>query len=126
MSRREVPKLNRDNFFSWQSFMKLHLGGIGDYAQDCITIEHVEPVAPTINDLRMRKEHNQAMLEIASPLSYAEFDDIKGLDSAKKMWDALKIIYGGDKNVQRAKSKISMQESYLYSTWVPLSLTSLF
>ena len=28
---------------------------------------------------------------------------IKGLDSAKKMWDALDIIYGGDKNVQRAK-----------------------
>ena len=42
-------------------------------------------------------------MEIASTLSYVEFDDIKGLDSAKKMWDALKTIYGGDKNVQRAK-----------------------
>ena len=42
-------------------------------------------------------------MEIASALSYAEFDDIKGLDSSKKMWDALKKIYGGDKNVQRAK-----------------------
>ena len=45
------------------------------------------------------------MLEIASTLRYAEFDDIKGLISAKKMWDALKTIYGGDKNVQRAKSE---------------------
>ena len=45
------------------------------------------------------------MLEIASPLSYTEFDDIKGLDSAKKMWDSLKTIYGGEKNVQRANSK---------------------
>ena len=45
------------------------------------------------------------MLEIASTLSYVEFDDIKGLDSAKKMWDALKTIYGGEKNVQRAKSE---------------------
>ena len=43
------------------------------------------------------------MLEIASTLSYAEFDDIKDLDSAKKMWDALKTIYGGDKNVQSVK-----------------------
>ena len=43
------------------------------------------------------------MLEIASALSYAKFDDIKGLYIAKKMWDALKTIYGGDKNVQRAK-----------------------
>ena len=58
MSRREVPKLNRDNFSTWKSLMKLHLGGIGDYAQDCITTEHVEPVAPTTNDLGKRKEHN--------------------------------------------------------------------
>ena len=43
------------------------------------------------------------MLDIASSLSYVKFDDIKGLDSAKKMWDALDTIYGGDKNVQRAK-----------------------
>ena len=45
------------------------------------------------------------MLEIASTLSYAEFDDIKGYDSAKKMWDALHTIYEGDKNVLRAKAE---------------------
>ena len=43
------------------------------------------------------------MLEIASTLIYAEFDDIKGCDTTKKMWDALYTIYGGEKNVQRAK-----------------------
>ena len=43
------------------------------------------------------------MLEIASSLSHVEFDDIKGLNSAKKMWGALNTICGGDKNVQRAK-----------------------
>ena len=85
--------------------MKLHLGGIGDHAQNCMTIEHVDPTTPTANDMRKKKEHNQAMLEIASALSYAEFDDIEGLHNAKKMWDALKTIYGGEKNVQRAKSK---------------------
>ena len=45
------------------------------------------------------------MLEIASILSYAKFDDIKGCDIAKKMWDALYTIYGGDKHVQRVKSE---------------------
>ena len=70
--------------------MKLHLGGIGDYAKECIKIEHVDPATPTVDDMRKKKEHNQAMLEIASALSYAKFDDIKGLDSAKKMCDALK------------------------------------
>ena len=83
--------------------MKLHLGGIGDYAQECITIEHVDATTPTVDDMRKKKEHNQAMLEIAFALSYAEFDNIKGIDIAKKIWDALDTIYGGDKNVQRAK-----------------------
>ena len=55
--------------------------------------------------MKKKKEHNQAMLEIASTLSYAKFDDIKGVDSAKKMWDALTTIYGGDTNVLRAKSQ---------------------
>ena len=90
MSRREVPKLNKENFSAWQNLMKLHLRGIGDYGQYCITTEYVDPTTPTTDDMRKKKEHNQAMLEIASTLSYAEFDDIKGLDSAKKMWDALK------------------------------------
>ena len=77
MSKREVPKLNRDNFPAWQSLMKLHLGGIGGYAQECITTKHVESATPTTDDLIKKKEHNQAMLEIASALSYAKFDDIK-------------------------------------------------
>ena len=45
------------------------------------------------------------MLEIASALSYAKLDDIKGYETVKKMWDALNTIYGGDKNVQIAKSE---------------------
>ena len=103
MSKREVPKFNRDNFPAWNFLMKLHLRGIGDHAQSCITMEHVDSITLATEDMRKKKEHNQAMLEISSTLIYAEFDDIKCLDSAKKMWDSLKTIYGGDKNVQRAK-----------------------
>ena len=43
------------------------------------------------------------MFEIFSALSYVKFDDIKGCTSVFKMWEALKNIYGGDQNVQRAK-----------------------
>ena len=38
--------------------MTLHLGGIGDHAQNCITIEHVDPTTPTTDDMRKKKEHN--------------------------------------------------------------------
>ena len=58
MSRKEVPKLNKDNFSAWKILMKLHLGGIGDYAQDCIITKHVDPTTPTTNDMRKKKEHN--------------------------------------------------------------------
>ena len=58
MSRREVPKLNKDNFSTWKSLMKLHLGGIGDYAQDFITTKHVDPVEATADAMRKKKEHN--------------------------------------------------------------------
>ena len=32
MSNQEVPKLNKENFASWKSRMRLYLFGIGDYA----------------------------------------------------------------------------------------------
>jgi len=97
MPKREVPKLKKDNFVAWQSLMKLHLGSVGDYAQNSIVTEHVDPTGTlTIEDMKNKQEHNQTMLEIASTLNYAEFDDIKGCDTAFKMWKALLDIYGGD------------------------------
>ena len=58
--------------------MKLHLGSIGDHAQTTIIVENIDPTsAPTIENMKKRKEHNQAMMEIASTLSYVKFDDIK-------------------------------------------------
>ena len=83
MSKRKVPKLNRDNFIAWKSLMKLHLGSIVDYEKTSITADHVTPAGPlTADDMNKKKEHNQEMLEIASALSYAEYDDIKGCSIA--------------------------------------------
>ena len=43
------------------------------------------------------------MMEIASALSYAEFNDIKDCKFVHHMWKALSDIYEGYENVQRAK-----------------------
>ena len=87
MSKREVPKLNKDNFTTWKSLTKLHIESIGDHPKTSIIVEHVDPIGvPTIEDMKKKKEHNQAMLEIASALNYAKFDDIKGCTSAYQMW----------------------------------------
>ena len=59
MSKREVPKLNRDNFPTWKSLMKLHLGGLGDHTQSYIRVDHVDPRATLIaEDMKKKKEHN--------------------------------------------------------------------
>ena len=60
MLKKYVPKLNRDNFPTWKSLMKLHLGGLKDHTQSTITIEYVDPTgAPTTEDMKKKKEHNQ-------------------------------------------------------------------
>ena len=43
--------------------MKLHLQSIGDHAQISIIVEHVDLAgAPTIENMKKKKEHNQSML----------------------------------------------------------------
>ena len=45
------------------------------------------------------------MLEIASTLSYSKYEDVKDCLNANLMSSTLDKIYGGDTNVNRAKSK---------------------
>lgn len=106
MYKKEVPKLNKENFPAWQSLMKLHLAGIGDSAKYYIENDYVSPVAPlTAEEMRAKQEHNQAMLEIASTLSYQKFEDTKDFTTTKDMWDTLAKIYGGNLYVLKAKAK---------------------
>lgn len=106
MYKKEVPKLNKENFPTWKSLMKFHLVGIGDSKKYYVEHDYVAPAAPmTIEEMKLKQEHNQAMLEIASALSYPEFEDIKECTTTKKIWDTLTTIYGGDTNVLRAKSE---------------------
>ena len=43
------------------------------------------------------------MIDSASALNYAKFDEIKDCKTNFDMWNKLKEIYGGDDNVRRAK-----------------------
>ena len=57
MSKREVPKINRDNFATWRILMKLHLGGLGDHAQSTITTKHIDCIeAPIAEDMKKKKK----------------------------------------------------------------------
>ena len=65
----------------------MHISSISDAAINFVENEYVKITTTplTIEQLKQKQEHNQAMLEIALALTYVEFDDIKECDSAKKM-----------------------------------------
>ena len=45
------------------------------------------------------------MIDIASSLSYAKFDEVKDYKISHEMWTKLKDIYGGDDNIKGAKAE---------------------
>ena len=46
------------------------------------------------------------MIDIASTLNYAEFDEVKGCSITHEMWKKIKDIYGGNDDVRRPKVEI--------------------
>ena len=85
--------------------MKLHLATVGDTRLKYLDEKYEEPSGTlSVNDIAEKKTHNNMMIDIASALSYEEFDDIKDCKIAFEMWNKLKEIYGGDDNVRREKT----------------------
>lgn len=107
MYKNEVPRLSKENFPAWQSLMKLHMVIIGEGEIHYIEHGYVKIPRPlTTQQMKEKQEHNHAMLEIESTLSYTNFDDIKECTNTKKIWEKLQTIYGGDTNFLRENSKI--------------------
>ena len=51
------------------------------------------PDALTMEKIVDKKNHNTMMIDIASTLSYVEFDEVKYCPTAHEMWNKLKDIY---------------------------------
>ena len=99
--RREIPKLNRDNFVAWQGLMRLHLGRISDSGCKYLDEEYKTPTGTlSVEDISEKKNHNVMMINIASTLGYAEFDEVKHCQTTFEMQNKLKENYGGDDNVK--------------------------
>ena len=104
--KREIPKLNRDNFVAWKGLMRLHLATISDLGCKYLDVEYKNPTGTlSVEDFAKKKNHNIMMIDIASDLSYVEFDEVKDYKIAHEMWTKLKDIYGGYDNVRRAKAE---------------------
>ena len=88
--RREIPKLNRDNFVALQGLMRLHLGSISDSSCKYLDTEYKTPSRTLlVEDIAEKKNHNIMMIDIASALSYVEFDEVNvGLTNNLSLQDS--------------------------------------
>ena len=58
--------------------MRLHLASIGDIGLKYLDAKYEAPTDTLfVNDIAEKKTHNTMMIDIASALSYEEFDEIK-------------------------------------------------
>ena len=84
--------------------MRLHLATISDLGCKYLDTEYKNPSRTlSVEDIVEKKNHNIMMIDIASALSYAKFDEVNDCKPAHEIWTKLKDIYGGDDNVRRAK-----------------------
>ena len=105
--KREIPRLNRDKFSTWQELMRLHLATISDSRCKYLDEEYQTPTGTlSVGDIAKKNNHNIMIIDIASALNYAKFDEIKDCKTTYTMWNKIKEIYGGDDNVKREKDEI--------------------
>lgn len=85
--------------------MKLHLSGIREYATYYLENDYIAPSTNpmTMEEIKAKQEHIQAMIEITSALTNLEFNYLEGYNDAKAMWTKVISVYGGDEHVQREK-----------------------
>ena len=86
--------------------MRLHLATISDLDFKYLDGEYKTPTGTlSVEHIAEKKNHNIMMIDIASTLSYVEFDEVKDCKNGYEMWNKLKDIYGGNDNVRRSKAE---------------------
>ena len=84
--RREIHKLNKDNFKAWKELMRLHLETIGDIGLKNLDANYKDPIETmTIEEIAEKKSHNIMMIDIASSFNYAKFAEVKYCGTTHKM-----------------------------------------
>ena len=67
--KREIPRLNKDNFSVWQGLMKLHFAAVGDTGLKYLDEKYEEPSGTlSVNDIFEKKTHNNMMIDIYTKL----------------------------------------------------------
>ena len=71
--------------------MRLHLATISDLSSTYLDTKYKTPTWTLIvEDIAKKKNHNIMMIDIATSLNYAKFDEVKYCPTAFHMWKKLK------------------------------------
>ena len=89
--KREIQKLNKDNFKAWKELIRLHLETIRYLGIKYLNAKYKASTRTmTIKEIAKKKSHNIMMIDIASSLNYAKFDEVKDCGTTYEMWIKLK------------------------------------
>lgn len=104
MMRKEGPKFSKENYTLWCGRMRLYLRTLGEHYQNHVITKYNEPLEVlTPDQIKERQDNTTAMDLIASSLSDNEYVEVQDLKTIFQMWNKLKIVYGGDPHIQKAK-----------------------
>ena len=84
--KREILKLNKDNFKAWKELIRLHLETIGDLGINFLNAQYKTHIGTmSVEEIVEKKSHNLMMIDIASSLNYVEFDEVKTCTTTHEM-----------------------------------------
>jgi hypothetical protein len=101
------PHFDGTNYTQWRTNMRWHLFSLHPNLWEivCVGIEQPDSVdesfGPTMRQLFHRNA--QATTILLSSLCREEFDKVDGLQSAKEIWDTLKVAHEGTKTIRKAR-----------------------
>jgi hypothetical protein len=101
------PHFDGTNYSQWRTNMRWHLFSLHPSLWEivCVGIEQPdsddESFGPTMQQLFHRNA--QAATILLSSLSREEFDKVDGLQSAKEIWDTLKVAHEDTRTIRKAR-----------------------
>ncbi|KAA3438969.1 Pectinesterase [Gossypium australe] len=99
----KVPKFNGEDYARWSDDMKVYLHGLHPSLWTIVTIGVDKSAPPSREQEYDIFRNSQAVTVLRSALSSYEYNKIRGINSAKELWDTLQMAHEGSDEVKEGK-----------------------
>ena len=99
----KVPKFNGIDYARWSDDMKVYLHGLHPSLWTIVNIGVDKSGTPSREQEYDIFRNSQAVTVLRSALSSYEYNKIRGINSAKELWDTLQMAHEGSDEVKEGK-----------------------